>query len=167
LAILCLAAFVVSAHSESLPRLKGETLSGKQIVLPDDAHGKIALLVIGFTKKGGQSTDVWGKRFKKDFGTDQRYVVYPVAVLEEVPRFIRGIVTSGMRRGVAPGEQDRFVTLFQGEAGLKHFVAYSSPDEPYLLLLDADGKVQWHGHGLFREQDYTALQDAAKRLALP
>jgi ATP10 protein len=167
LAILSLAAFVVSAHSESLPRLEGETLSGKQIVLPDDAHGKIALLVIGFTKKGGQATDAWGKRFKKDFGTDQRYVVYPVAVLEEVPRFIRGIVTSGMRRGVAPGEQDRFVTLFQGEAGLKHFVAYSTPDEPYLLLLDADGKVQWHGHGLFREQDYPALRDAAKQLALP
>jgi hypothetical protein len=30
----------------------------------------------------------------------------------------------------------------------------------------AEDKVQWRGHGLFREQDYATLQDAAKQLAL-
>jgi hypothetical protein len=49
----------------------------------------------------------------------------PVAVLEDVPGFIRGMVTSGIRRGIPPAEQDRFVTLFRGEADLKRFVAYS------------------------------------------
>jgi hypothetical protein len=87
-------------------------------------------------------------------------------VLEDVPRFIRGMVTSSIRRGTPPGEQDRFVTLFQGEADLKRFMSYAVPDEAYLLLLDAKGEVQWHGHGLFGEQDYAALHDAAKQLAL-
>jgi hypothetical protein len=166
LAILFLAAFAVSAQSESLPRLEGKTLSGKQIVLPDDARGKIALLVIGFTKNSSPATRAWGQRFKKDFGNDQRYSVYPIAVLEDVPGFIRGMVTSGIRRGVPPGEQDRFVTLFQGQADLRRFVAYAGPDEAYLLLLDAKGEIQWRGHGLFGEQDYAALHDAAKQLAL-
>jgi hypothetical protein len=166
LAILSVAAFAMSARSETLPRLAGESLSGKEVVLPNDAHGKIALLVIGFTKKSSHATQAWEQRFKKDFGNDQRYVVYPVAVLEDVPRFIRGMVTSSIRRGTPPGEQDRFVTLFQGEADLKRFVSYAGPDEAYLLLLDAKGEVQWHGHGLFGEQDYAALHDAAKQLAL-
>jgi hypothetical protein len=164
LAILFLAAFVVSARSETLPRLAGESLSGKEVVLPNDARGKIALLVIGFTKKSSHATQAWGQRFKKDFGNDLRYVVYPVAVLEDVPGFIRGMVTSSIRRGIPPGEQDRFVTLFQGEAGLKRVVAFSGPDEAYLLLLDAKGEVQRRGHGLFGEQDYAALHDVAKQL---
>jgi hypothetical protein len=166
LAILSVAAFAMSARSETLPRLEGDSLSGKDVVLPNDAHGKIALLVIGFTKKSSHATQAWEQRFKKDFGNDQRYVIYPVAVLEDVPGFIRGMVTSSIRRGIPPGEQDRFVTLFQGEADLKRFVTYAGPDEAYLLLLDAKGDVQWHGHGLFGEQDYAPLHDAAKQLAL-
>jgi hypothetical protein len=166
LAILSVAAFALSARSETLPRLEGESLSGKQVILPNGAHGKIALLVIGFTKKSSHATQAWGQRFKKDFGNDERYVVYPVAVLEDVPGFIRGMVTSSIRRGVPPGEQDHFVILFQGEADLKRVVAFSVPDEAYLLLLDAKGEVQWHGHGLFGEQDYAALRDAAKQLGL-
>lgn len=164
-AILSLAALVLTAQSETLPRLKGETLADKPIVLPDDAHGKIALLVIGFTRKSSQATRAWGQRFNMDFGSDQRYVRYQVAVLEEVPRLIRGMVTSGIRREIAAGEQEHFVTLFNTEADLKRFVAYSAPDEAYLLLLDVKGEVRWRGHGLFREQDYAALQHAAKQFA--
>lgn len=165
-AVLSLASFAAIAQSQTLPRLEGETLSGKRIVIPDDARGQTALMVIGFTKKSSQATQAWGQRFKKDFGNDQRYVVYPVAVVEDVPGFIRGMVTSSIRRGIPPAERDRFVTLFRGEADLKRFVAYSGPDEAYLLLLDTKGRVQWRGHGLFREQDYAALRDAAKQLAV-
>lgn len=172
IAVFYLAALVLAtailARAQSalmpLPRMEGETLSGKAIVLPDDIHGKIALLGIGFSKKGGQSTRPWEQRFKKDFGKDERYAVYPVAVLEDAPRFIRGMIVGGMRRGIPAQEQDRFVTLFHGEANLKRFVAYSAADEPYLLLLDAKGEVQWRGHGFFREEDYIALAAVAKKL---
>ncbi len=153
-----------NAHNPALPRLDGETLSGKKIVLPDDARGKIALLMIGFSKKGGKATGAWGNRFKKDFGADQRFAVYPVAELEDAPRLIRGMIVGGMRHGTPPAERDRFVTLFQGEVDLKRFVAFSGADDPYLLLLDANGTVQWRSHGVFREEDYLTLQAAARKL---
>jgi hypothetical protein len=163
LAIMALLAAL--AYAESLPRLEGETLSKKPIVLPDSAQGKIALLVMGFSKKGGQATGPWEKQFKNDFGADQRYVVYPIAVLEDVPRFIRGMVTSGIRSSTPQSEQDHFVILVHGEQDLKHFVGYSAPDEAYLLLLDAKGEIRWRGHGLFKDEDYTALKNVAKQLA--
>jgi len=159
-----LAAMAAGAQRETLLRLEGQSLSGKPIVLPNDARGKIALLVIGFTKKGGQATGAWAQRFRKDFGGDQGYVIYSVAELEDAPRLLRGMITGGIRRGTPPAEQDRFLTLFQGEADLKRFVAFSNPDDAYLLLLDANGEVKWRGHGLFREEDYPALRDAAKNL---
>ena len=163
-ALLFLSLTVASAQAETFLHLVGETLSGRQMVLPDNAHGRIALLVIGFTKKSSQATREWGQRFRKDFGSDQRYVVYQVAVLEDVPRFIRGMVTSSIRRETPPGEQEHFVTLFNGEANLKRFVAYSAPDDAYLLLFDAKGEIRWRGHGLFLEEDYAGLQETTKQL---
>ena len=162
-AILMLLA--VGARAESPPRLEGETLSKKAIVLPDAAHGKITLLVMGFSKKGGQATGPWEKQFKNDFGADQRYTVYPLAILEDVPRLIRGMVTSGIRSSTPPSEQDHFVILVHGEQDLKRFVRYSTPDDAYLLLLDANGEIRWRGHGLFKDEDYAALKNVAKQLA--
>ena len=159
-----MALFAAFAGAESLPRLEGETLSKKPIVLPDTVRGKIALLVVGFTKKGGQATGPWQKQFKSDFGADQRYAVYLVAVLEDVPRFIRGMITSGMRSNTPPAEQDNFLILVHGEEDLKHLVGYSTPDDAYLLLLDAKGEIRWRGHGLFKDEDYAALKNVAKQL---
>jgi hypothetical protein len=145
--------------------LEGETLSGKKIVLPDDALGKIALMAIGFSKKSGDATRAWGDRFKKDFGADPRYAVYPVAELESAPRFVRGMIVSSMRKGTPAAERDHFVTLFGGMEELKRYLGFSAADDAYLLLLDANGSVRWHGHGVFRQEDYPALQAAAKELA--
>jgi hypothetical protein len=166
-ALLVSLTLMARAQSAAFPRLAGKTLSAKEIVLPDDARGKIALVAIGFSKKSGEVTRAWGDRFKKDFGADPNYAVYPVAMLEEAPRFVRGMILGSMRRGIPVGDRDRFVTLFQGEAELKHFVAFSAADDAYLFLLDAKGEVQWRGHGVFREEDYPALQTAARKLASP
>jgi len=148
-----------------MPRVEGETLSGKKILLPDDARGKIALLAIGFSRKGGNATRAWSDRFKNEFGADPRFAVYPLAELEGAPRFVRGMIVGSMRKGTPTADRDRFVTLFQGTEELKRFVGFSTSDEAYLLLLDANGTVQWRGHGLFGEEDYLALQTAARKLA--
>lgn len=169
---LCLAAVVLMAQSAAaptaaLPRLEGETLSGKKIVLPDDALGKIALLAIGFSRKGGDATRAESERCKKDLGADPRFAVYPVAELEGAPRFVRGTIVGSMRKGTPTADRDRFVTLFQGREDLKRFVGFSAGDDAYLLLLDRNGTVRWRGHGVFREPDYAAPQTAAKGLAAP
>jgi len=75
------------------------------------------------------------------------------------------MIVGSMRKGTPATDRDRFLTLFQGTVELKRFVGFSTSDEAYLLLLDANGIVQWRGHGVFREQDYPALQTAAQKLA--
>jgi hypothetical protein len=165
-ALFFLAALNGFSQGETLPRLEGESLSGKRLVLPDDAHGKVAFLVIGFSKKGGDASGSWERRLKQDFGSDQAYVIHPIAVLEDAPRLIRGMIKSGIRRGTPPAEQDRFVVIVHGEQDLKRFVGFSGPDDAYLLLVDAIGQVRWKGHGMFREEEYAPLREAAKKLTL-
>ena len=163
-AFLVLGALFANARCQTLPRMEGEALSGKPIILPDAAHGKISLLAMGFSKKGGDKATEWTKRFVQDFGKDSRYAVYPVAELEAAPRLLRGMIKGGMRRGTPPEEQDRFVLLFEGEADWKKFVSYAIADEAYLLLLDANGEVKWRGHGVWSEEGYAPLREAAKQL---
>ena len=91
--------------------------------------------------------------------------MYPIAVLEDMPRFVRGMATGGMRRGTPPEEQDKFVLLFHNEAEWKTFVGYAASDDAYLLLLDGEGEVRWRGHGILQEKDYALLREAAKQLA--
>ena len=163
--LLALSTLAARAACETLPRMESETLTGKSIVLPDAARGKIALLAIGCSKKSGDRASEWGKRFKQDFGKDSNYVVYPVAELEAAPRFVRGMIKGGMRRGTPLDEQDRFVLLFQGEADWKKFVGFATADEAYLVLLNANGEVKWRGHGVLSEEGYAPLREAAKQLA--
>ena len=165
IAILVLGTLVVNAPCQTLPHLEGETLSGKPIILPDAAHGKIALLTMGFSKKGGHVCGEWQKRFNQDFGKNASYAAYPVAVLEDMPRFVRGMATGGMRRDTPPEQLDKFVLLFHDEAEWKKFVGYAASDDAYLLLLDGKGEVRWRGHGVLQEKDYAPLREAAKQLA--
>ena len=158
-------ALASGAPCQTLPRMEGETLSGKPALLPDAAHGKVALLAIGFSKKGGDSAKAWSERFRQDFGKDSNYAIYPVAELEDAPRLIRGLIKSGMRKDVPLEAQDRFVLLFKDSAEWKKFVNCVDSDEGYLLLLGADGEIKWRGHGLFREDNYAPLREAAKSLA--
>ena len=75
------------------------------------------------------------------------------------------MIVGSMRRGTPAAERNRFVTVFQGTEELKRFVGFSTSDEAYLLLLDANGTVRWRGHGVFGQEDYSAFQTAAKKLA--
>ena len=149
------------------PRIAGDSLAGKKVTLPDDARGKVTLVVIGFSHKSGETVRAWTDRFRKDFGDNTRYAIYPVAELEGAPRLIRGMILGGMRHGTPAAEQDHFLTLFQGDAELKKFADFSGADDPYLFLLDATGAIQWRGHPLLREEEYLPLQKAAKKLAQP
>ena len=147
------------------PRIAGDSLAGKKVTLPDDARGKVTLVAIGFSHKSGETVRAWTDRFRKDFGDNPKYAIYPVAELEGAPRLIRGMILGGMRRGTPAAEQDHFLTLFQGDAELKKFADFSGADDSYLFLLDATGVIQWRGHALLREEEYLPLQKTAKKLA--
>ena len=130
-----------------LPKIEGESLAGHQVVLPDEAAGKVAVLVFGFTKASKGPTSAWANKLLADFGTQPEFVLYQLPVLEDVPRLIRGMVISGMKRGVPENKRDHFVPVLRQEAELKKFVHYNEPDDAYLVVLSRAGKTLALNHG--------------------
>ncbi len=139
------------------PHTEAETLSGKKIVLPDALNGRPAIVVIGFTKRSQSQTAAWSTQLTKDYATEPRLQRYSLAVLDEVPKFIRGMVISTIRRAVPKDQQDTFVLITQDSKTWRDLAAISNPDEAYIILFDNTAHVVAQTHGSI-EDAYAPLQ---------
>ena len=156
-------AIVGAGHSQVLqlgavvPQLRGETLEGKPLILPDSARGKIALLTVSFSKAAGERAGAWGARFSKDHAGERGVTNYSIAMLEGAPRLLRGMIKSGMKRGVPEAMRSRFLVVTSDEVAWKQYLDVRQDDVPYLLLIDGRGRVLWKEQGLFDERKYESL----------
>jgi hypothetical protein len=140
----CLVALCAAAvcAEQSLPPTEGETLAGKKVTLPAATGGQPALLIIGFTHGSQTQTKAWADRAAHD-----RLPAWSVAVLEDVPRLVRGMATHGIRGGTPKDRFDRFVLVFHGEKALKQAVGFDRPDDAYLVVVDGAGMIRHTYHG--------------------
>jgi len=141
-----LALAAAAAVSQTLPATPGETLSGKRIVVADAVRGHMTVLIVGFSKDAGPKSGEWAKAVRADQALAGA-AVYQVASLEQAPGFVRGMIKSGMRKGVNPAEQDNFVVLTQDDKQWRSYLGVADDKQPYVVLLDAAGQSRWHGHG--------------------
>lgn len=147
--ILSLALAVLSTsacRAQAIPSTPGETLSGKPIVLADAVHGQTALLVAGFSREGGDHVGEWIKVIHAD-PAFSHIAVFSIAMLAGAPSLFRGMIKSSMKKGITPAEQVRFVVLTSDEQPWKSFFGVTTDSDPYVVLIDPQGRMVWHGHG--------------------
>lgn len=164
--LLCLLLLLsTSAQSGSaMPRIEGQNLAGNKVVLPDAASGKITVLIFGFTRASKNPTSDWAKKIRTDFGSESRLDLYQIPVLEQVPRLIRGMVVSGIKKGVPENQRDHFVIVVQSESELRKFVGYKEPDDAYLIILASNGEVAQQVRGRPEAQLYSRLKEKLQSL---
>lgn len=140
--------------------MHGETLDGEKIVLPDAALGKITLLIIGASKKGGERTSVWREHFAADFGSNPDAAYFVAALLENAPAMFRGMIRSGMRSGTPAPARAHVLTSASDEAAWKKYLNITDDSLPSVLLLDNSGHALWSYNGSFDPEHYQALKTA-------
>jgi hypothetical protein len=147
----------------ALPHTEAETLSGKKVVLPDALDGRPAIVVVGFTKRSQSQTAAWSTRLTKDFGAEPRLQRYSIAVLDDVPGFIRGMVISGIRRGVPAEQQDTFLVITHDAKPWRDLAGITSADDAYVILFDNTAHIVAQTHGSI-ENAYAPLQPEIREL---
>ena len=140
----------IRSFGQAMPSTAGETLSGKHIVLAEAVRGHAAVVIAGFSKEAGDGCGLWAKAVRGDAAL-AGLQVYQVAEIEGAPGFVRGMIKSGMRKGVAAAEQDNFVVLTADDKLWRAYFGVSTDKDPYVAMLDASGNVLWHGHGAARD----------------
>jgi uncharacterized lipoprotein YbaY len=77
--LLCCAVLTVTVWAQSaqpMPHVEGENLAGHKIALPDDASGKVAVLVFGFTKASKEPTNTWADKILAEYGSRSGFELY-------------------------------------------------------------------------------------------
>ena len=160
-AVIIAVAFPVCSAAQQFPRLAEENLDGQQVVLPDAASGKVAVFVMGFSKT---PTEEWAKRVQSDFGKASGFALYQMPVLEAVPKMIRGMVISGIKKGVPENERANFVPVLHNEDALKKLVGFKGDDDAYIVVLDRTGKISYQTHGASVGPGYAGLNAQVRSL---
>lgn len=161
IALLSCAVFAAATWAQAaqpMPQVEGENLAGRKVVLPDDASGKVTVLVFGFTKASKEPTGAWADKILAEYGARSGFELYQLPVLESVPRLIRGMVISSIKKGVRVDRRDHFVPILQGETALKKLVGYKEPDDAYLAVLNPAGQIVRQFHGPFSDSAYDGLR---------
>ncbi len=146
-----------------MPHIEGESLSGHKVALPEAAAGKVAVLIFGFSRASKEQTGPWADRLDKDLGQAD-VDVYQLPEIQEAPRFVRGMIISGMRKGVAENKRDHFVVLAQDEDELKKLVSCTEADDAYLVLLDRQGRMVRQTHGAASPERVGEIEKAIEAL---
>ena len=157
--------FAGHAGAQSIPPINAKALDDSQVILPRTGTSKLLILVLGFSHKSGENCTPWDKRLAGEFQSDALVEYYQIPVLAGAPSFVRPMILKGMRKGLAAGEQARFVPVYDHEADWKKIVNFSAEDDPYLVLARPDGSVIWQTHGLLSESLYGELKNAIAKVA--
>jgi hypothetical protein len=154
--------------AQSIPHAQADTLSGSKISLPDAVLGHPAIFTIGFSRAGGDAAGRWNRELKKQLAGKSEARLYTVAVLQDAPKMVRGMIRHGMRGGIPKDEQVAFLLIYEGEDAWKTFTGFSGADDAYLVVVDSTGTARAHIHGKTPDEASLAtLQDALAKAASP
>lgn len=142
-----------------MPEVHGTSLAGDSVNLPADLHGKVGVLVIGFSRGARVPATTWARRLAAEFRDSDEVASYELPMLAGVPGFLRGMVVRSMRSDVSERGQHSFVPLTADEGRWKSLAHYNKPDDPYLLIVNGDGQVQWQTAGEPTDAAYRALME--------
>ena len=101
----------------------------------------------GLLQASKTPTEAWAKRIESDFGKTSGFALYQMPVLEAVPKVIRGLVISGIKKGVPESERANFVPVLHNEDDLKKLVGFKGEDDAYMVVADRSGSVSYQTHG--------------------
>jgi len=152
------------ALGDALPELRGEYLTGRNAVLPQDAAGRVALLMLGFTYESRFQVEAWAKRFRQDFGTEPRVTFFEIPIIGGLAKLGKWFIDGGMRRGTPQADREHVITVYSGSEVWKRRVGIRDPKDTYLILIDGGGKVIWSYAGSLDETPYRALSSEVSRL---
>ena len=149
------------SSGDTLPPLSGEYLSGRPAVLPQDASGRVALLLLGFTYESRFAVEDWTRAFRREFDENPKVTFYEIPMIGGLARLGKWFIDSGMRRGTPKADQGNVITVYGASDLWKQRVWFRDPNAAYLLLIDPGGKVVWQYAGAFDVKHYQALSSAA------
>lgn len=136
---------------EKFPSVRGKSLSGEEMTLPDQFKGKKVIIVIGYVQETQFDIDRWGIGFfTANLNLPPVYEVPTIPGL--LPSLFKESIDKGMRSGIPAESWKDVVTVYGSDGGkIAEWTGTEVPRNCRVLLLDENGVVIWmhdKGYGL-------------------
>ena len=155
---------VLSATAQApvnrIPDIHSTDLTGKRVDLPAMLGQRAAVLVVGFSRESRDEATAWGTRLARDFGSSPDVAYYELAMLEDVPKLLRGLVLRSISRSVSERGKPHLLPLTSEEARWKAVTHFGNANDAYVLIVDSKGAVRWQAAGEPTEERYQAMRHA-------
>ena len=126
-----------------LPRIEGESLSARKVVLPDSVKGRIGLLVFSFSREAGGPARCWNETYARIGMTDRDAGMFGILMLSDIPWLFRGLAVSGIKSGIPAALHDRTVKVFTDDDVWRTRLGVKAPQTPHLVVVDRTSRVRW------------------------
>ena len=130
-----------------LPALKGTDLAGRQVVLPDAARDRVAVILFGFSYASRTPVEAWAAHVRDQWGADGRLAWYQVPMIGGFGRLAKPFITGGMRRETPAQYHGNAVVVFGGVGGWKERLTVKDDRTAHIVVLDREGIVRWRHAG--------------------
>jgi hypothetical protein len=138
------------------PVINARLLTGKPLKLPEDARGRVSLILVAFVRQEPGLVEAWVEPFRQA-QNPAGLAFYRIALLGDSA--IPNIVDLGMKMGVPASKHGWTATAYGQRERLRQELGIADQDSLHLYLLDGEGTVRWTGRGA---PDQEALQELLK-----
>ncbi|MGH7441302.1 MAG: hypothetical protein ACREKE_01370, partial [bacterium] len=113
------------------------------------ATGARALFIAGFTKASSAPCQAMEDSLWASYPSATSLRVFAVMELQGVPAFLIPLIRHSVRSKTPPARWTRVFLERRGRAALESYFEYTDadPNDAYVALLDAHGRLLWSGHG--------------------
>lgn len=125
-------------------------------------HALIASLLLSGITHAETPSALSTRTLTKPFVVSRAATQYSVAVIEDVPKLLRGHVIDTMRDDLPASMHARFLVATEHSAAWKEWTRHAAPDAAYVLLLDAGRRTLWRGAGAVTDGQLGSLKAAAR-----
>ena len=170
-AVLLIVIFSAQAQvvGKQFPRMEAENVEDKIVILPDDKQDKFTLVGLAYSKKSEDDLNTWfspvyHKFIKEDGGGVFAGFGYDVNVFF-VPMFtgVNAAASGTAKKKAAESLDERLlpnILFYKGQLKpYKEALELDKKDEPYLFVINMQGKIVYTTSGRFSEDKLSEIEE--------
>jgi len=159
---------VLGQTGKLFPDIKGETLEGKVISVPEDTKGKYTLIGMAYSQKSEDELKTWFQPAYSAFIDKSKPSLFEEKYdvnLYFIPMFtgINKMATETAKKKALQGIDKKLysnILFYKGELEkYKKELGLNRKDTPYFFVLDKEGKIIYFTEGSYSEEKMNAIED--------
>jgi uncharacterized membrane protein (UPF0182 family) len=149
-----------SLHAQKFPEIKGHTLAGKEVTLPNAGKGKFLLLGIAQTQKAQADIESWLQPLYASFMENSMYPTVMYVVPMTGGKIVGTETIEKKLRQVLDTSYHNYVLVYSGDPSpIRKQLNMEEKDKGYIFVVDPRGDVIYKTSGKYSDVKLEEMTD--------